>query len=160
MGVLYSLFPLNDESRNKLATAYGIVDAGWPVGHNPRLAELLKTLDSLAGCRVVLDPSPVPGHAWGVTVEQATHPEDGPWTMLRTLHYHESEPLEIYFEKGWPELIGEIVSVLAVRCGTFCIVPDTGDKPLIVPPGASPKQLLEEWDHMNATADDEPEIDS
>ena len=147
MGVIYSVFPLDDKFRAALSE-YDQQDEGWPDGRNPSIAEVRHALDGLIGFKADFEPTPVSGGAWGATIEDATHPEEGPWTTLRTLNYiDEAVPTEIYFEKGWPDLIVSTVARLAKTCGTLCLVPDTGEAPLVVHSGADPIHLLNAWEH-------------
>lgn len=152
MGVLYSVLPLNNNWRAAL-TDYGVVDRGWPDGRNPRLAEILEVVNSIPDFVATPDVPPAAGGSWGITVEHAGDPENGAWTQLRTLSYSEVEPIEFYFEKGWPELIVEILARLANHCGTLCVVPDTGEAPLPVPAGADSQDLLNAWEHTQPSED-------
>jgi hypothetical protein len=64
----------------------------------------------------------------------------------------EDKPHPIWFEKGSPALILEIVKRLAKHCGPLVVMPDTGEAPIAVTADASVKTLLKEWEH---TQDDE-----
>jgi hypothetical protein len=148
MGVIYLLCPLDAEVRASLSI-YGVSDEGWPDGRNPRLTEVRAVLDRMTGTRAEYQEAPKRGQPWGISVEDSTDPENGPWTELRTLKYDEDQPTDFYFEKGWPELIVRIVSRLAATCGTLCIFPDTGEPPVIVPAGADPDHLLASWERTS-----------
>jgi len=153
VGVTYGVHPMDQRLRAGLPE-YGLADVQYPDGRNPRLTEIHRVLEELSGFKAEYDPAPAKGHSWGVTIEDAVQPEKGPWAHLRTLHYSsEDEFIEIYFEKGWPDLIVRIVAALAAICGTLCIVPDTGDAPLVIPAGADAEALLRTWEHTRPMSD-------
>jgi hypothetical protein len=138
VGVLYSVFPLDAKSRTGLAR-YGVKDVPVEDGRNPTPADVREALAELSEFRAD-DEVATASESWCVTVELAGAPEEGPWTHLRASPYvAENEPVELSFEKGWPDLVVRIMARLAERCGTLVLVPDTGEAPLVVPSGADPK---------------------
>lgn len=150
----YGLYPLDQRFRAALPE-YGLPDPPYPDGRNPSLKDVRQVLDHLPGFRAEYEPPPTRPRSWGVTIEDAMHPEDGPWAHLRTLRYRpEDQSTDFYFEKGWPDLIVRIVAQLASLCGTLCIVPDTGEAPLIVPAGVDPDHLLNAWEHTRPASGD------
>ena len=65
----------------------------------------------------------------------------------------EDKPHGIWFEKGSPALILEILKRLAQHCGPLVVVPDTGNAPVAVTAKASVKKLLNEWEHTAGETD-------
>jgi hypothetical protein len=59
----------------------------------------------------------------------------------------EDKPHPIWFEKGSPALILEILKRLAKHCGPLVVIPDTGDAPIAVTARSSIKKLLADWEH-------------
>ena len=153
MGVLYSVLPLDARTRKALAQ-YGVTEVPAEEGRNPTPAEVRGTLGELPGYRVQYETPSIEDGSWGATVEDAANPEEGPWTHLRSREYAgEREPIELGFEKGWPDLIVRIVVRLTEACGTLVIVPDTGEAPLVVSRGSDSEVLLRTWEHV-ATGDE------
>ena len=58
------------------------------------------------------------------------------WASLVIMDYNRAEdensPHEFYFEKGWSELVLEILDKLSEICGPLVLVPHSGDKPTLV----------------------------
>jgi hypothetical protein len=148
MGVLYIVTPTTGEVVDWL------VDTGvtLPVDNAsrfPLIAEIRDVLDSLEGFTSEYDDNGI-GSSWQAMITSLEDPESGAWTRLNITHQKDpSEPQDIWFEKGHPELIVTIVSRLAVMCGTLVVIPDTGCPPLVVPAGADPDDLCAQWGHIN-----------
>jgi hypothetical protein len=147
MGVLYTVTPTTGE------VADWLVDTGvtLPVGGDsrfPLIAEIRDVLGSLDGFTSEYDDNGI-GSSWQAMITSLEDPESGAWTCLNITHQKDpSEPQDIWFEKGYPELIVTIVSRLAVMCGTLVVIPDTGCPPLVVPAGADPDDLCAHWPHL------------
>lgn len=150
MGVIYSVCPLDVDGRD-LLLSYGVTGGPWPDGRNPRVSEIRRILDGLSEFEADYDPSPSPGRPWGVLISHRTRPDEAPWAHLCTLNYDPTLPTEIYFEKGWPELIVRIVVALAEVCGSLCVFPDTGEAPLVAHPGSNAETLLATWEHTSSS---------
>jgi len=92
------------------------------------------------------------GSPWQAMITSVDDPESGWWTLLNiTSRGEPDEPQEIWFEKGYPELIVEIVSRLTTQCGTLVVIPDTGCSPLIISPGDDSSELCSRWEHFTGT---------
>jgi hypothetical protein len=147
MGVLYTITPTTGE------VADWLVDTGvtLPVGSAsrfPLIAEIRDVLDSLEGFTSAYDDNGI-GSSWQAMIMSIEDPESGAWTRLNiTCQKDPSEPQDIWFEKGYPELIVRIVSRLAEMCGTLVVIPDTGCPPLVVLSGADPIDLCAHWPHL------------
>ena len=117
----------------------------------PLLAEIRDVLDSLEGFTVDYTDNGI-GSSWQAMITSADDPDTGGWTLMNITHQKEpSEPQEIWFEKGFPELIVDILTRLSSKCGTLVIIPDTGCSPLVVPPRADPSRLCAQWEHLEPT---------
>jgi hypothetical protein len=135
---MYAVHPFDERARS-YAKQHGVSSIDHPDGRHPTVAELRAALEHLPNTTVEYEPIPTVGQSWGACVEDAAAPEEGPWTQVRTLRYlGEDAPIEIYFEKGWPSLVVQIVSHLSGSCGTLFIVPDTGSRRSLCPAAPTP----------------------
>jgi hypothetical protein len=153
MGVLYSVFPL-DEAIAVYLRDHG-VDVPDPIAasRNPTPRELRLACNSQTGFKAeVFSP---PTHSWQIMIEGSTAPENEPWTLLNVTDFNgdETSPHSIWFEKGWPSLILRIVHTLSATCGPLVIWPDTGEVPVIVNSVDDPDILIATWEH---TRPDDP----
>ncbi len=57
------------------------------------------------------------------------------------------EPNEIVFERGWPELIVDIVIDISYHTGPLMIVADSGNHPVIISSLTDRVSLLTTWNH-------------
>jgi len=148
MGVLYTVMPPSHE------VADWLHESGIPVSvdtssRGPSIPEIREILNSLEGFSVEYTDNGI-GSPWQAMVTSIVDPDSGGWTLLNISSRAEpEEPQEIWFEKGHPELIVEIVSRLAMRCGTLIVIPDTGCPPLVIAPGDDPEKLCAQWEHIN-----------
>jgi len=151
MGVLYTILLPTEEVADWLSESGVSLGVGL-LARGPLLSEIREVLDSLEGYAVEYNDGGT-GSPWQAMITSAVDPESGRWTLLNITSRGEPlAPQEVWFEKGHPELIVEIVCRLAARCGTFVIVPDTGCLPLVVSPGDDPSELFGRWEHL--TEDD------
>jgi hypothetical protein len=152
MGVIYVITPPTRE------VAVWLSESGENIAEDtaarwPLLPEIHEVLQSLDGFTVEYFGGGV-GSFWQATVSSSNDRESGPWTCLNIIRQkHPAEPQEISFEKGYPELIVQIVSRLSARCGTLVIIPDTGCRPLVVSSGDDPQNLCANWEHLRSTSD-------
>ena len=146
MGVLYIVAPLSGEVVDWLEES-GI---GVPAGGKsrfPTLLEIRETLDSLEGFDIEYNDNGV-GSCWQAMISSAQDPGSGPWTLLNINRRAEpSEPQDLSFEKGYPELIVDILARLSTRCGVLVLIPDTGEDPLLISAGDDPAELCRHWEH-------------
>jgi len=149
MGVLYFVFPVDDKARAALPDL-GVDDAPPEDGRNPTPTEIRAVLGALQGFRCTYTEEPVIGSMWQATVEDAHDPERGAWTLINVSKYPgETQQAELWFEKGWPDLMLQIMVGLAGICGPLFIFPDTGGAALVVRRGDDPAALYESWQHTN-----------
>ena len=147
MGVLYSVTPPTKEVADWLSDA-GIDTPEDASARGPLLTEIREVLDSLDGYTVEYNDNGV-GHLWQAMITSKDTPEFGPWTLLNITSLGDSKEAQaIWFEKGHPELIVEILSRLSSYCGTTIVIPDTGCPPLVIFPGDDPGQLCAQWEHL------------
>jgi hypothetical protein len=148
MGVLYTVMPPSQEVADWLHEL-GIAVSVDTSSRGPNISEIRETLDSLEGFSVEYTDNGI-GSTWQAMITSIGDPDSGGWTLLNISSRAEpGEPQEIWFEKGHPELIVEILSRLSMRCGTFVVIPDTGCPPLVISPGDDPKKLCAQWEHLN-----------
>jgi hypothetical protein len=146
MGVIYFVDPLDAETRDWL-TAEGVeLPRGLRRGRNPTPAEVREVCDALDGFRVEYRSS-AEKKFWQADVRGVKGRDRARWTLLNIDKWGGSETRrsKILFEKGDPSLILQIVHALSARCGPLVVLPDTGDPPVVVWPGADPKELLQAW---------------
>jgi hypothetical protein len=147
MGVIYSVFPIDDDVREWLAS--DCHQNPMSHGHAPTPHQLMQVLKTLDGQLVEFNIHP---GVWQATISDPISPETGPWTMLNVPDFHDEEsndePCRFYFEKGWPSLIVKVVHGISQICGSFAIVPDTGCPPAIVEAGSDPENILRNWKHI------------
>src|SRR5436190_9496072 len=104
MGVLYIITPLTDEVTDWLAES-GVSFREDTASRLPLLSEIRDVLDSLAGFSVEYTDNGI-GSSWQAMVSTTADPESSEWTMMNISHRKDpAEPQEIWFEKGFPELI-------------------------------------------------------
>ena len=148
MGVLYTVMPPSQEVADWLDES-GLHVSVDTSSRSPTISEIRETLNSLEGFAVEYTDNGI-GSSWQAMVTTIADPESGGWTLLNiTRRAKPEESQEIWFEKGHPELIVEIVSRLSMRCGTLIVIPDTGCPPLVIAPGGDPEKLCAQWEHIN-----------
>ena len=115
----------------------------------PNISEIRETLGSLEGFSVEYTDNGI-GSPWQAMITSIGDPDSCGWTLMDISSCAEpDQPQEIWFEKGHPELIVEILSRLSMLCGTFVLIPDTGCTPLVISSGDDPKKLCARWEHLN-----------
>jgi hypothetical protein len=146
MGVLYVVAPLGAAEREWL-TGQGVpLPSGRKRGRNPTPAEVRAVCDRLDGFRVEYHAS-AEKKFWQAVIRGAKGRDRARGTILNIDDWGGSEDRRhpIWFEKGDPALILEIVHALSASCGPLAVMPDTGDPPAAVWPGADLKELLCTW---------------
>jgi hypothetical protein len=112
---------------DELGTAYPHVPSRFPTG-----SEIRAALSEIEGYRVEISAGGI-GAPWQASVSRAIAPEQGPWTVLNITAYSGDDmPQEVWFAKGWQELIEQIVGRFALRCGPLTVFPDTGEEPKVI----------------------------
>jgi hypothetical protein len=160
VGVLYSVWPLDDRMREALAQLGHRGTPSQADGRNPTPAEIRRVVGGLSGFKCSFNDPPRLGRIWQACVEHAGDPDRGGWTLINMSQYAgERAPADIWFEKGWPDLIVQIAIGLAEACGPLVIVPDTGESPLLVNARDDVATLLARWDHVNPTAEPDGPLD-
>lgn len=155
MGVIYSVFPLDDEIADYLRDMGIAVPGVDRPARNPTPREVREVCASLTDCRAeILTPPKYDG--WQVNLEGRAAPEREPWTVLQVSDFNGSEeaPHSIWFEKGWPELILRVVHGLARTCGPLVIIPDTGEDPAVVTSSDLVDEILRAWEHTEDVEDE------
>src|SRR6185369_5397833 len=132
MGVLYSVLPLTHELRPAMRD-WGFPDVPFAEARNPTPAEIRGVLSNLPGYRAFFNDPPTIGTGWQAEVEDASDAESGAWTLVNMSEYPgEDVPGEVWFEKGWPDLIVQTLVRLAARTGPLVLVADCGGSPLLI----------------------------
>ena len=148
MGVLYTICSATSEMADWLAESQ-ISIPSVETARMPLLGEICAVLNSLKNYKVDFTENGI-GSSWQAMVKSLVEPESGAWTLLNITSLETpSEPQAVWFEKGSPELIVLIVSLIANKSGTLIIIPDTGCPPLVVPPDSNPDELCANWQHIN-----------
>lgn len=152
MGVLYHVGALTPE----IVAWLEEIDVEIPdsaKSHLPDLITIRAVLDSLPHVTVDYTDNGI-GNSWQSFACEGPATEPSRWTLLNISERGPEEtPQEFWFEKGFPELIIEILVRCASDCGTLVLVPDTGDAPLLIPPSATASDLVSSWEHTNPTDD-------
>ena len=145
MGVLYHIEPLDEEMASLLEEMGAAVPRSAGPSRNPTPAEVRDVCAALRDHKTEFNVKPK-SH-WQAIIEGRAR--DGGGTILNVEKFKgaEDKPHGIWFEKGSPTLILEILKRLAGHCGPLVVVPDTGDTPVAVTAKTSVKKLLSEWDH-------------
>jgi hypothetical protein len=129
MGVIYSIIPINDECREWLRSEE-IQNVPLDDGRAPTPLEIRRSIESLGGVEAAWSPG---SENFGPSAELIG---PGEWrTTLRLKNYTgENEPCQLYFSKGWPELVVLVVQAISEITGPFVIYPDTADDIEVVAP--------------------------
>lgn len=144
MGVLYFVFPFNEEVQSWLQKENISIPNGVNFGRNPTVKEIKAVLEDLTEYEIELNQPKTCG-TWQAFVQRKTNLENE-WTLLNMIDFvDEDTPSSIHFEKGWIQLIAKIVSGLSKECGTFLLLPDTGDQPLIITPEIEINLVVAKW---------------
>ena len=141
MGVIYSVLPVNRESRPWLEEL-GIVATG-PDSRNPLIGEIYGTLNHLNGISYQADPVRI-GDSWNAQISDNKSPSQD-WTRLTILQCRApSQPQDCHFSKGSPRLIIQVVSALSDRCGALVLSRD-GENAFLISPNSDPAELCRNW---------------
>ena len=148
MGVFYHVAPLDAEMAEFLEASGQRVPIRKKASREPTPAEVREACAGLAGFRTEFNVRPR-SSIWQAVIDGATKANRDVGTLLNVDKFNgdEDEPHSIWFEKGSPKVILEIVGRLARECGTLVVVPDTGDAPIAVTGKDSVEKLLREWEH-------------
>jgi hypothetical protein len=146
MGVLYTVLPLEPKVLAWLKNLGVELPSGSAVSRNPTPAELRAAVTALPGYQAEITEAEL-GGTWQAWVESTREPEEGPWTLVNVLDYQgEHVQREFGFEKGWDTLIVSIVSRVAECCGPLVLLPDTGDRPIVVTSETVPDEAVKVWE--------------
>ena len=149
MGVIYIIQPLDEEMASFLGEMGAAVPEADGPSRNPTPAEVRKSCSALRGFKTTFN---VKSKSHWQALLQSTQRDEGTILNLENFTDAEDKPHAIWFEKGSPKGILEIVKRLTRHCGPLVVLPDTGEAPIAVTADASVKTLLKEWEH---TQDDE-----
>jgi hypothetical protein len=132
MGVIYSVFTLTQEIREWLASEGIDVPQSTVASRYPTPNEISATLNSMSDISVEYT-IPNPGGTWQALMSTKPDPDNGPWTLINISEYKsDSIPQPLWFEKGWDDLIINILKKLSLTTGPLVLYPDTGDVPVVV----------------------------
>ncbi len=108
-------------------------------------------MDQLDGYAVTYH---VDAYTWGADIADAVDPQHGRWTSLIVQDFEgiEDEPHEFYFEKGWEDLIIQIVEKLSGYCGPLVLMDDIYWTPLLIAPGTDVESALIKWQALSEAA--------
>jgi hypothetical protein len=146
MGIIYHIEPLDDEMAALLEEMGAAAPEAGAASRNPTPAEVRRACAALKGFETTFNVKAK--SRWQAVIRGTGRGKDDQGTILNVEKFRGSEdrPHAIWFEKGSPALILEIVKRLSTDCGPLVVLPDTGDTPIAVSPKASIKKLLKEWD--------------
>ena len=150
MGVFYHIEPLDEEMASLLEEMGAAVPQSAEPSRNPTPAEVREVCRTLRDYQVEFNVKPK--SRWQAVIE-STKRDEGTILNVEKFKGAEDEPHGIWFEKGSPALILEILKRLSKHCGPLVVMPDTGDAPIAVTAKASVKKLLNEWEHTAGGTD-------
>ena len=140
MGVLYAVFPVAGEVKDWVVSEEIEHPAGL-TGRLPTPAEVRRAVLGIEGVEAE-ECGPHPTGDWQISVAA---PQDR-WTLIDASGFtSDEEPCEIGFEKGWPDLIVEILHRLSGDTGPLFLVGDTGESGVVVWPSRSLEETLTDW---------------
>jgi hypothetical protein len=144
MGVLYAVWPLDDEMRAWLASEEVAVptdDSRWP--SRTEILDVLKQVHF----PIELTENGV-GERWDAYIDEGR--EDGWWTLLHAEPTDGNDQLtKISFEKGEPALIIALLRMLSQVTGPLALIADVGGPPLVVSHHCPFNTLVEDWAYGN-----------
>ena len=144
MGVTYVAVPVEGETLRWLEKLGVGIPGDLPNTRLPTFRELRGALDSPTGFDIEIQFGDE-----GVVValiEPAAEATKGQYTRINIFDFRgDDESCTPVFEKGSELLIIDILSRLANTTGPVALVPDTGERPLIVASGADSHATLREW---------------
>jgi len=143
MGAMYSAFPITKEMAEWLKEQ-NIKFPAEELSRNPHLSEIKNVLALLKDYDIKMSEDVIGDH-WQAYIEHKKDPESKGWAILRILNLKDGEN-EFYFEKGWPDLIVEIMVELAKKTGPLVLICDAGGSPLIVEGCANYAELMASWE--------------
>ena len=141
MGVFYHIEPLDDEMATLLDEMGGTAPKFDKPSRNPTPAEVREACATLGGFEVEFNVKPK--SRWQAIITNRSDAE-GTIVNLEKFKGDEEKPLAMWFEKGPPALILQVVKELAKWCGPLVVVPDTGDVPIAVTAKSVVKKLVAE----------------
>ena len=146
MGVFYLVEPFDGADLEWLEAEGVTIPDGAGQGRNPTPAEIREVCDGLEGVGVTYSAS-AKEKFWQADVAGLKGADRKRGTLLNIDNWggSESRRYKITFETGDPGLILQIVHGLSATCGPLLIVPDSGDTPAVVWPGADLKKLRRAW---------------
>ncbi len=135
MGTLYTPIPLSVLSLQAETRAYleqqGVrLPPPAASSRYPTPNEIRNAVESIPESEAEYDIGP---DQWRVTVSMNESPA---WTSVVVMDYlhalgEDDEPHDFYFEKGWPELVEDILQRLSLVCGPFVLFAN-GEAPRLV----------------------------
>jgi len=150
MGVFYYIRPFDEEMASLLEEMGAAVPDVDSPSRIPTPSELRKVCVKLRDFKVEFNIKPK-SH-WQVVID-GTKSDKGTILNIDNFNGAEDDPHEvIWFEKGSPSLILDIVRRVAEVCGPLVIWPDS-DGPIAVTGKDSVKKLLNEWEHTQGRSD-------
>jgi hypothetical protein len=143
MGILYTVWPLDDSARDWLRSQNipsPSRQSRWPTRH-----ELQELLAGLSGFSVEYTDNG-PGMSWDASISDNEPGDAECWTLLH------AEPeggddarTKVHFEKGEPYLIVALLRGLSRTVGPLMLMPDVGGPPMIVSPEFTVPEIAEHY---------------
>jgi hypothetical protein len=147
MGVIYCVLPLDDDAEALLRNAEMAVPKFKGRARNPTPKEIRSVCQAMANVQTRVRARK--GRFWQIDIKSTAGGKRAPATLLNIDDFsgNEDEAQEIWFEKGSPALMLEVVRGLAGKCGPLVVLPDTGDAPVVVTARDNVDELLDAWEH-------------
>lgn len=140
MGVLRTILPM-DSACLEWLDQEGVSHPPPAVARFPTPREITDTLSQLSGYAADISSNVATGE-WLAHIS-SIEPSNPAWASLRVSHYRsDDEPHELYFPKGWSEVVFTIVERLSHHCGPLVVADDSGGLPVVVCPNDSIPDLI------------------
>lgn len=145
MSASYSITPLKKNTVEWLGSVGLEVPPHIAMGRLPTLKEIRIVLRDLKGYSI--DETNKNDDLF-ITISDGAEPDKGLWTLM--IVRKEDEKVlnvghEIYFERGWVELILEITAKLSSYCGSLVLIPSSGKPPVLVTEDIDIEAVLKNW---------------
>jgi hypothetical protein len=144
MGVLHTVLPLNASCAEWLDQEGVTHPAPVATFRLPTPSEITSVLRHLQGYSFEISADSSSGE-WSAHI--AANPPSEAWAFLRISDFSsDHQPHEIYFPKGWPEVIFVVVERLSHHCGPLIVVDDSTVRPIVVRPDDSLEDLVRRYE--------------
>src|SRR5438046_2989668 len=117
MGLLYHIEPLNDEVAELMEAMGAAVPKSAKPSRNPTPAEIRDVCADLSGFHTEFNSKPKSFWQALITGNTKSNREEGTILNIDKFTGNEKKPHTIWFEKGSPAVILEILKQLSKQCG-------------------------------------------